>query len=51
MGTSRDYQPLKKEPKKLAVQHAAQEFNRTVDPEHFGVNLSYSRGPLVFGGS
>ena len=32
--------------KKLAVQHAAQEFSRVVDPEHFGVNLSYSRGPL-----
>ena len=32
--------------KKVLVQAAAQEFNRTVDPEHFGVNLSYSRGPL-----
>jgi len=32
--------------KKTLVEAAANEFNRTVDPEHFGVNLSYSRGPL-----
>jgi hypothetical protein len=25
---------------------AAAEAGRTIDPEHFGVNLTYSRGPL-----
>ena len=32
--------------KKLQVEASAREFNRTVDPEHFGVNLTYNRGPL-----
>ena len=32
--------------KKLRVETAASEFNRTIDPEHFGVNLTYSRGSL-----
>ena len=32
--------------KKMQVETAANEFNRTLDPEHFGVNLTYSRGPL-----
>ena len=32
--------------KKLQVETAANEFNRALDPEHFGVNLTYSRGPL-----
>tara|TARA_B100000902_G_scaffold228861_1_gene217241 strand:+ start:1625 stop:2395 length:771 start_codon:yes stop_codon:yes gene_type:complete len=32
--------------KKTQVETAANEFNRTLDPEHFGVNLTYSRGPL-----
>ena len=33
--------------KKALVEEAAQEFDRTIDPEHFGVNLTYSRGPLA----
>jgi len=32
--------------KKTQVETAANEFNRTLDPEHFGVNLTYNRGPL-----
>ena len=32
--------------KKMQVEIAAKEFNRVIDPEHFGVNLTYSRGPL-----
>ena len=32
--------------RKLVVETAASEFNRTIDPEHFGVNLTYSRGSL-----
>ena len=32
--------------RKQQVEEAAQEFGRIMDPEHFGVNLSYSRGPL-----
>ncbi|MCS5675245.1 MAG: LLM class flavin-dependent oxidoreductase [Acidimicrobiales bacterium] len=32
--------------RKLLVEAAASEFNRTIDPEHFGVNLTYSRGSL-----
>jgi len=29
-----------------AVEHAAHAAGRTMDPEHYGVNLSYHRGPL-----
>ena len=31
---------------KTPLTASAEEFNRTVDPEHFGVNLTYNRGPL-----
>ena len=37
---------LKKESNRIKVDEAASEFNRTMDPEHFGVNLTYSRGSL-----
>ncbi len=33
--------------KKALVEAAASEFDRAIDAEHFGVNLSYSRGPLT----
>jgi probable F420-dependent oxidoreductase len=32
--------------KRALVEAAAAEAGRTIDPEHFGVNLTYSRGPL-----
>ncbi len=32
--------------KRERVEAAAAEAGRTIDPEHFGVNLTYSRGPL-----
>ena len=31
---------------KVAVEEAAIDAGRSMDPEHFGVNLSYNRGPL-----
>lgn len=31
---------------KALVEVAAREAGRTIDPEHFGINLSYRRGPL-----
>jgi probable F420-dependent oxidoreductase len=32
--------------KREIIEAAAAEAGRTIDPEHFGVNLTYSRGPL-----
>ncbi len=32
--------------KRRRIEAAAAEAGRTIDPEHFGVNLTYSRGPL-----
>jgi probable F420-dependent oxidoreductase len=32
--------------KRQRIEAAAAEAGRTIDPEHFGVNLTYSRGPL-----
>jgi probable F420-dependent oxidoreductase len=32
--------------KRERIEAAAAEAGRTIDPEHFGVNLTYSRGPL-----
>ena len=38
--------PAEAAAKRKLVEAAAQEAGRTIDPEHFGVNLTYSRGPL-----
>ncbi len=38
--------PAEAAAKRQQVEAAAQEAGRTIDPEHFGVNLTYSRGPL-----
>jgi len=38
--------PTKAAEKRRRVEAAAAEAGRTIDPEHFGVNLTYSRGPL-----
>ena len=38
--------PTEAEEKRRHVEAAAAAAGRTIDPEHFGVNLTYSRGPL-----
>ena len=38
--------PTEAAEKRRRVETAAAEAGRTIDPEHFGVNLTYSRGPL-----
>jgi probable F420-dependent oxidoreductase len=38
--------PAEAAEKRQRVEAAATEAGRTIDPEHFGVNLTYSRGPL-----
>jgi probable F420-dependent oxidoreductase len=38
--------PTEAAEKRRRVEAAAAEAGRTIDPEHFGVNLTYSRGPL-----
>jgi probable F420-dependent oxidoreductase len=38
--------PTEAAEKRRHVEAAAAEAGRTIDPEHFGVNLTYSRGPL-----
>ena len=38
--------PTEAAEKRQRVEAAAAEAGRTIDPEHFGVNLTYSRGPL-----
>ena len=38
--------PTEAAEKRRNVEVAAAEAGRTIDPEHFGVNLTYSRGPL-----
>src|SRR5688500_4199073 len=38
--------PAEAATKRERVEAAAAEAGRTIDPEHFGVNLTYSRGPL-----
>lgn len=38
--------PAEASEKRKHVEAAAAEAGRTIDPEHFGVNLTYSRGPL-----
>ncbi len=38
--------PTEAAKKRVLVEAAALEAGRTIDPEHFGVNLTYSRGPL-----
>ena len=38
--------PCEAAKKRKLVEAAAAEAGRTIDPEHFGVNLIYSRGPL-----
>jgi probable F420-dependent oxidoreductase len=38
--------PAEAAEKRRRVEAAATEAGRTIDPEHFGVNLTYSRGPL-----
>ncbi|HSF32285.1 MAG TPA: LLM class flavin-dependent oxidoreductase [Candidatus Tectomicrobia bacterium] len=41
--------PTEAAEKRGRVEAAAAEAGRTIDPEHFGVNLTYSRGPLPVG--
>jgi alkanesulfonate monooxygenase SsuD/methylene tetrahydromethanopterin reductase-like flavin-dependent oxidoreductase (luciferase family) len=38
--------PAEAAEKRQRVEAAAAQAGRTIDPEHFGVNLTYSRGPL-----
>jgi probable F420-dependent oxidoreductase len=38
--------PAEAAEKRKRVEDAAQAAGRSIDPEHFGVNLTYSRGPL-----
>jgi probable F420-dependent oxidoreductase len=38
--------PTEAATKRQRIEAAAAEAGRTIDPEHFGVNLTYSRGPL-----
>ena len=38
--------PTEAAEKRQRIEAAAAEAGRTIDPEHFGVNLTYSRGPL-----
>jgi probable F420-dependent oxidoreductase len=38
--------PTEAAEKRRRIEAAAGEAGRTIDPEHFGVNLTYSRGPL-----
>ncbi len=38
--------PTEAAAKRKLVETAAAEAGRTIDPEHYGVNLTYSRGPL-----
>ena len=38
--------PAEAAQKRERIEAAAAEAGRTIDPEHFGVNLTYSRGPL-----
>jgi probable F420-dependent oxidoreductase len=38
--------PAEAAEKRRRIEAAAAEVGRTIDPEHFGVNLTYSRGPL-----
>jgi probable F420-dependent oxidoreductase len=38
--------PAEAAEKRGRIEAAAAEAGRTIDPEHFGVNLTYSRGPL-----
>src|SRR5256885_14352320 len=38
--------PTEAAAKRQRVEAAAAEAERTIDPEHFGVNLTYSRGPV-----
>src|SRR5262245_7575238 len=38
--------PTEAAEKRRYIEAAAAEAGRTIDPEHFGVNLTYSRGPL-----
>jgi alkanesulfonate monooxygenase SsuD/methylene tetrahydromethanopterin reductase-like flavin-dependent oxidoreductase (luciferase family) len=38
--------PTEAAAKRQRVEAAAAAAGRTIDPEHFGVNLTYSRGPL-----
>jgi probable F420-dependent oxidoreductase len=38
--------PAEAAEKRMRIEAAAAEAGRTIDPEHFGVNLTYSRGPL-----
>ena len=38
--------PTEAAEKRRSVEEAAAAAGRTIDPEHFGVNLTYSRGPL-----
>ena len=38
--------PTEAAEKRQRVEAAAAQAGRTIDPEHFGVNLTYSRGPL-----
>lgn len=39
--------PTEAAKKRKIIEAAAAEASRTIDPEHFGVNLIYSRGPLT----
>jgi probable F420-dependent oxidoreductase len=41
--------PTEAAQKRQRVEAAAAQAGRTIDPEHFGVNLTYSRGPLPQG--
>ena len=41
--------PTEAAEKRQRVEAAAAQAGRTIDPEHFGVNLTYSRGPLPKG--
>jgi probable F420-dependent oxidoreductase len=38
--------PAEAAAKRRRIEAAAAEVGRTIDPEHFGVNLTYSRGPV-----
>jgi alkanesulfonate monooxygenase SsuD/methylene tetrahydromethanopterin reductase-like flavin-dependent oxidoreductase (luciferase family) len=38
--------PTEAAEKRRRIEAAAAEAGRSIDPEHFGVNLTYSRGPL-----
>jgi probable F420-dependent oxidoreductase len=41
--------PTEAAEKRQRIEAAAAEAGRTIDPEHFGVNLTYSRGALAMG--